>query len=259
MTPKTDIFNYSGESMQVHSEAKPKVTVTTLEPLREHRVLYLSQSRLDELIGGFSASQVVLLDSSSRYVLDLTSMLCVSAVSAFSEEVVFVDGGNSIDPYGIANICKKRGYDKDHVLSQINCARAFTAYQLVTLINDRLENMVKESKASTLVVSRFVDLFFDKDMPWTESFQLIKRSLGTIKRLTKKHNLITIITNYGLAKLHFRRGLRNLMYNIPEKLVRIEERKKYLLISMPKKDESIYYYPVPTYQTLIDDFFLREH
>jgi hypothetical protein len=244
--------------MQTHSEIKPESITAALEPLREHRVLYLSQSRLDELIGGFSASQVVLLDSSSRYVFDLTSMLCVSAVSAFSEEVVFVDGGNSIDPYGIANICKIQGYDKDHVLSQINCARAFTAYQLVTLINDRLENMVKESRASTLVVSRFVDLFFHKDMPWSESFQLIKRSLATIKRLTRKHNLITIITNYGLAKLHFRRGLRNLMYNTPEKLVRIEERKKYLLVGMPKKDAAIYYYPVPTYQTLIDDFFLGE-
>jgi hypothetical protein len=245
--------------MQVHSEVRPKTEVAKLEPLKEHRVLFLTQSRLDELIGGFSASEMVLLDSSSRYVFDLSSMLCVLGVSAFNEEVIFVDGGNSIDPYGIANICKKRGYDKKHVLSQINCARAFTAYQLVTIINDRLKNMISESKASTLIVSHFVDLFFDKDMPWTESFQLIKRSLATIKKLTARHNLITVITNYGLAKLHYRRGLRNLMYNTPDKLVRIEERKKFLLVSMPRKDEFIQYYPVPTYQTLLEDFFLRNN
>ena len=143
------------------------------------------------------------------------------------------------------------------MLSQINCARAFTAYQLVSIINDRLENMIKESKASTLIVSRFVDLFFDKDMPWTESFQLIKRCLKTLKMLTVKYNLITIITNYGLAKLHFRRGLRNLMYNTPDKLIRIEEKKKGLLVSMPKKDASIYYYPVPTYQTILEYFLSR--
>jgi hypothetical protein len=234
--------------MQVHSEAKPKATITTLEPLKEHRILYLSSSRLDELIGGFSTSQMVLLDSSSRYVFDLTSMFCVLGVSAFNEEIIFVDGGNSIDPYGIANICKIRGCDKRHVLSQINCARAFTAYQLVAIINDRLENMIKVSRASTLIVSRFVDLFFDKDMPWQESFQLIKRCLKTLKRLTVKYNLITIITN----------GLRNLMYNTPDKLIRIEEKRKGLLVSMPKKDASIYYYPVPTYQTILDDFFSGE-
>jgi hypothetical protein len=244
--------------MQVHSEVKPKATVTTLEPLSEHRMLFLSSSRLDELIGGFTASEMVLLDSSSRYVFDLTSMLCVLGVAAFNEEVIFVDGGNSIDPYGIANICKIKGLDKGHVLSQINCARAFTAYQLVAIINDRLENMIKESRASTLIVSRFVDLFFDKDMPWQESFQLIKLCLKTLKRLTMKYNLITIITNYGLAKLHFRRGLRNVMYNTPNKLVRIEEKRKGLLVSMPAKEESIYYYPVPTYQTLLEYFYSGE-
>ncbi len=241
--------------MQVHSEVKPKATVTTLEPLSEHRMLFFSSSRLDDLIGGFTASEMVLLDSSSRYVFDLTSMLCVLGVAAFNEEVIFVDGGNSIDPYGIANICKIKGLDKGHVLSQINCARAFTAYQLVAIINERLENMIKESRASTLIVSRFVDLFFDKDMPWQESFQLIKLCLRALKRLTVKYNLITIITNYGLAKLHFRRGLRNVMYNTPDKLVRIEEKKKGLLVSMPAKEESIYYYPAPTYQTLLDYFY----
>lgn len=244
--------------MHVRSETVTETVVSAEEPLREHRVLYLSLSRLDELIGGFSASQVALLDSSSGYVFDLTSILCVQAANTFSEELIFVDGGNSIDPYGIANICKRKGHDKQLVLSQINVARAFTAYQLVTLINDRLEDMIKKSKASTLMVSCFVDLFFDKDMPWQESFQLIKRSMAKIKRLTREYNLITIITNHGLAKLHFRRGLRNLMYNTPDTLVRIEDRKKGLKVSLPKKESFIYFYPVPTYQTILDEFFSGE-
>ena len=201
--------------MHTHSEALTHAIPTALEPLREHKVLYTSLYPLDEFIGGFEASQVALLDSSSRFVFDLVSLLCIQGVETFDEEIIFVDGGNSIDPYGIANICKRKGNDKKHVLSQINVARAFTAYQLVTLINDRLEEMIRKSKASTLIVSCFVDLFFDKDMPWQESFQLIKRSMAKIKRLTREYNLITIITNHGLAKLHFRRGLRNLMYNTP--------------------------------------------
>jgi hypothetical protein len=241
--------------MHIRSEAIAETIPSPLEPLREHRVLYTSLSRLDEFIGGFEASQVALLDSSSNFVFDLTSVLCVQGVEAFSEEIIFVDGGNSVDPYGIANICKRKGYDKRHVLSQINVARAFTAYQLVTLINDRLEDMVKKSRASTVIVSNFVDLFFDKDMAWQESFQLIKRSMNTLKKLTNDHNLVTIITNYGLAKLHFRRALRNLMYSAPGKIVRIEDRRKGLKVSMAKKGEFIYFFPVPTYQTILDEFF----
>jgi hypothetical protein len=92
-------------------------------------------------------------------------------------------------------------------------------------------------------------------MAWQESFQLIKRSMNTLKKLTNDHNLVTIITNYGLAKLHFRRALRNLMYSAPGKIVRIEDRRKGLKVSMAKKGEFIYFFPVPTYQTILDEFF----
>lgn len=244
--------------MHIYSETLSESASTSSEPLREHRVLYLSLPPLDEFIGGFEASQIALLDSSSGFVFDLTTMLCAQAVNAFHEELIFVDGGNSIDPYGIANICKRKGYDKQHVLSQINCARAFTAYQMVTLINDKLEGMIKKSRSSTLIVSCFMDLFLDKDMAWLESFQLIKRSLATLKELTSQYNLITIITNHGLAKLHFRRGLRNLMQTVPDKLVRFEGRKKGLKVVLPNKYSFIYFYPVPTYQTILDEFFKGE-
>lgn len=244
--------------MHARSETLTETLPTALRPLREHRVLYLDLPRLDELIGGFEASQVALLDSSSSFVFDLVSMLCVEAFNTFREDLIFVDGGNSIDPHGIANICKRKGCDRQEVLSQINVARAFTAYQLVTLINDRLEEMIKNSRASTLIVSCFIDLFFDKDMAWQESFQLIKRSMAAIKSLTREHNLITIITNHGLAKLHFRRGLRNLFYTTPDKLVRFEDRKKGLKVVLPRKDSFVHFYPVPTYQTILDEFFEGE-
>jgi hypothetical protein len=238
------------------TESQTQVLPVTLESLREHRILFLAQPCLDEFIGGFSSSEVALIDSGSRFVFDLTSVLCVQGTTKFGEELIFVDGGNSIDPYGIANLCKRKGYERQEVLSQINCARAFTAYQLVTLINDKLEDMVRNSRASTLIVSCFVDLFFDKDMPWQESFQLIRRCVNTLKRLTKEHNLITILTNHGLAKLHFRRGLRHLMYNAPDALIRIEDRKKGLKVILPREERFIYFYPVPTYQTILDEFFL---
>ena len=240
--------------MEVQPEAITQPASYTTESFREHRVLSLGLLRLDEFIGGFAASEVTLVDSSSRYVFDLASLLCVSAVAAFDEEVIFVDGGNSIDPYGIANLCRRKGHHRGYVLSQINVARAFTAYQLTSLINGRLEDMVRQSRASTLIVSCFVDLFFDNDMAWVESFQLIKRCVNTLMRLTREHNLVTVLTNYGPAKLHFRRHLRNLMYNAPDRLIRIEERKGYLKVTAPRTGTAIHFYPVPTYQMILDEF-----
>ena len=82
-----------GVCLHIISETSIDSVPCALEPLREHRLLYTSLYPLDEFIGGFEASQVVLLDSSSAFLFDLVSTLCVQAVDTFNEEVIFVDGG----------------------------------------------------------------------------------------------------------------------------------------------------------------------
>src|SRR3972149_6119311 len=80
------------------------------EPVQvpERRALTTSIPVLDRLLGGFEAGRLTLIDSGSDYVFHLTSLLCVRAVME-GGEVVFVDGGNSIDPHGIARIAGRGG------------------------------------------------------------------------------------------------------------------------------------------------------
>jgi len=221
--------------------------------LKEHAILH-SVPWLDRITGGIGRSEVALLDSSDDFVLGLTSHICVEAVTNFDREMVFVDGGNSIDPFGIARICKSKGLDANQVLSSISMARAFTAYQLTSLINTRLEDIIEETEASTLIVSCLLDLFFDKDMPWNESFQLIKRSLGEIKKLTHKHNLATVITNQGFHKTRHKRALRSTMYNTPDKTVILESRKAGMKVILPRKGIYYYRYQECENQSVLDRF-----
>jgi len=158
-----------------------------------------SVPQLDALTGGFWPGQVSFVESSSRFLFPLTSMLCARA--ALDGEVVFVDGGNSVDPYGIARICKARRVDPRAVLSRIHVARAFTAYQLATLVDERLDRAVRESGASTIVVSCLLEMFFDKDIPWRESYQLIKRCLGEVREVARDSGAAALVTHYSRRPL----------------------------------------------------------
>lgn len=255
---------------QYSHESVPDTRAISLEGVREHRVLKSGFLALDRFTGGFQASKLTLLDGSNGFVNDLASALCVRAVLAFGEDVVLVDGGNTADPYGMAALCRRLGADSGAVLSRVNVARAFTAYQMAALLNDRLKDAVKKSVASTVVVSSLVDLFFDKDMAWPESFQLIKRSVAALKRLAAERNLVTVVTNHGLPKLRLRRNLKNLMREAPDEAFVLEDRvwggahggrrgpgrnKGWALrVSRQGTGEFAYMYPASVSQATLDDF-----
>jgi FMN phosphatase YigB (HAD superfamily) len=105
-----------------------------------------------------------------------------------------------------------------------------------------------------VVISCFPDLFQDKDMEWSESFQLMRRSMEKLRELTEKHDLITVITNFGLAKMFYRKGLRPLLYDGVDRVVRIETYGKALRIMLPKENTGTLYRPVPRNQTTLDEF-----
>jgi hypothetical protein len=79
--------------------------------------------------------------------------------------VVFVDGGNSFDPYSVAEIARNYGLDSRAVLERIYVSRAFTAYQLSSLILEELESAVNTKSRSIdflfAVSSSFFNAFFN--------------------------------------------------------------------------------------------------
>ncbi len=200
---------------------------------------------------------MTLIDSSDRLLFDVVHLLSVNHVLNEGQEVVWVDGGNSINPYSLAGICKRFRVDSQEVLNSINVSRAFTAYQYVTLIEDMMEAEVRRTRAGMLVLSCFPDLFLDKDMWWSESLQLMKRCLATIEDVTKRYGLITLVTNFGLSKLLFKKSLRSLVYSSADKVVRIENARSSLRLTLVNDGRTMLYHPVPYYQRTLDEFLMK--
>ena len=200
---------------------------------------------------------MTLIDSSDRLLFDMVHLLSVNHVLNEGQEVVWIDGGNSINPYSLAGICKRFRVNSQEVLNSINVSRAFTAYQYVTLIEDMMEAEVRRTRAGMLVLSCFPDLFLDKDMWWSESLQLMKRCLGTIEDVTKRYGLITLVTNFGLSKLLFKKSLRSLVYSSADKVLRIENARSSLRLTLVNDGRTMLYHPVPYYQRTLDEFLAK--
>ena len=236
------------------SEAVSAYVPDEVAQVRPERRLGTSVRALDDFVGGFPSSKVTLIDSSDRLVLDIVHLLCVNQVLEEGREVVWVDGGNSVNPYALTSLCKRFRVRSGEVLESVNVSRAFTAYQLVTLIEDMMEAEVARTSAGLLVVTSFPDLFQDKDMWWSESLQLMKRCLASMREVTRRHDTVTLVTNLGLSRMLYKKSLRSLMYSSADHVLRIENQRAALRVSLVNEGRSMLYHPVPYYQRTLDEF-----
>jgi len=209
---------------------------------------------LDGLLGPFEASRLALVDSGSDFVFQLQSLLSVRCVAELDSDVVFVDGGNSVDPHGIVRLAKRVGLQRLDVLPRIRVARAFTCHQMATLLIERLEEEVATSGARLVIVSCLPELYLDEDVPYGEAHQLFLRSLRAVREVTNRHGTITVATNAGLAKLHKRRGLRRAAYETADRAVRMQQRRQGILITRRETGEAGWWRPVPPNQLTLQDF-----
>jgi hypothetical protein len=219
-----------------------------------YRSLVTSIPPVDALLRGLEPGTITLIDSSDRLVFELVNLFCFNAVNELHEEVLWIDGGNSVNPYELSAICKRYRVPPEEVLHNITVSRAFTAYQMSTLIEDMLDPEVDRIRTGLVVVSCFPDLFQDADMNWTESLQLMRRAMEKLRALTEERSLITIITNYGQVKPMSRKGLRSLLYDSADRVVRIDGKGVSVRITLPKEGEGILYRPVVRNQTTLDEF-----
>lgn len=139
------------------------------------RRLSLGFPTLDHVFPGFEAGDFVVLRGNAAsytcFVLSVRAQLALER-GGLGSSIVFVDGGNMFDPYLVAEIARGYGLDSRTVLEKISVSRAFTAYQLSSLILEDLDSALKGNKAGLLIVSDIASLFLDRDVPKIEAEEL---------------------------------------------------------------------------------------
>ncbi len=178
---------------------------TLLQETPSHQLrLSLNIEKIDELFPHFSLGDFAVLCGSSQSLINL---LCVRAqlpcqLGGLGTNVVFVDGGNTFRLYDISTIAQSYDLDPGTVLEKIFISRAFTAYQLTSLVLERLQKAIDTYNSKLVILSNLAQLYLDKDVPKKEAQEVFIQLTSYISNFAKKNQVIVLATscNYSWSK-----------------------------------------------------------
>lgn len=175
----------------------------------QKQILSLNNQNVNQLFPGFTQGDFTLLYG-SQSILSLSSLLCVRAqlplqLGGLGSRVIFIDGGNSFKLYQIARLAKLHNLNPEKALKKIHISRAFTAYQITSLILEKLKETVTKYKAKLVIISDILKYYCDNEIDEEERHQIYKQVVLYLSRFAKENNILLIITEnskYQNKKLH---------------------------------------------------------
>ena len=136
-----------------------------VQPQAVQQKFAFNTPEVDYLFPGFTLGEFAVMHGSSA-ITALTALLCVRAqlptqLGGLAGNVIFIDCGNTFAQSEIANIAKQNHLNPATARQRIYNFTAFTAYQLTSLITDKLEEKIRTCNAKLVVVSDIAGLFFE--------------------------------------------------------------------------------------------------
>jgi hypothetical protein len=171
---------------------------TLVKTIQSQNLLSLNTRNIDQLFPGFAAGDFALLYG-SHAVLSLSSLLCVRAqlppqLGGLGSNTVFIDGANTFRLYQITRLARLHQLDPKQALDRIYISRAFTAYQMATLILQELEDAVKACNAKLVIVSDIAAMFLDKDLQDEEAKRIYSQIITRLSNFAREHQTIIVAT-----------------------------------------------------------------
>ncbi|MGI0131486.1 MAG: hypothetical protein ACREDK_00070 [Thermoplasmata archaeon] len=114
-------------------------------------------------------------------------------------KVSLLEGTNRFHPYRVGETGRALGLDPERVLARIRLARAFTAYQLVALV-DAWSDEVRRRRPSLLVAHEPSTLFLTDEVPEEERAPLLRhvaRTLGEVARAARCPLLLAVTGGFS--------------------------------------------------------------
>ena len=169
-----------------------------LKPTPSQTLLSLNMRNISQLFPGFAAGDFALLYGSNA-VLSLSSLLCIRAqlppqLGGLGSNVVFIDGANTFRLYQITRLARLHQLDPKQVLDRIYISRAFTAYQMASLLLQKLEDAVKACNAKLVIVSDIAAMFLDKDIQDEEAKRIYSQITTRLSNFAREHQTIIVAT-----------------------------------------------------------------
>ncbi len=124
-------------------------------------------------------------------------------------DVIVLDGANRFDPYMVSSLARKALIPPEKLLERIRIARAFTCYQMATMIGERLPSLLSQEATTAqtqspwVIVSGPITTFLDEDVPEREIRPLFDRSLRKIEAMAMEGVPFFLFQSSALPKSPF--------------------------------------------------------
>lgn len=211
-------------------------------------------NELDRLLGGFRAGELTFIDGDADIISAIPNQICVNTYRTFDSDTIYIDGGICADPYEIARYARFMEIDQKETLQHVHISRAFTVYQMTTLIQDMLESVIKRYKPQTLLIGRYPFLYLDSDIKSKEAQTLLRVNLEKIRRLTNEYKLITIFTNLDKKLVSSRRNIRHIMYKNVDEIISMKQRDQCIHVELVNRDKDTMILTFADGQLRLQDF-----
>lgn len=213
---------------------------------KSKRVLALGISKLDEAFPGFQRGEFAVLVGRPLCTV-LSFLLSVRCQLPFrkgglNSRVVYIDGGNTFDPYAVSAMAQEYGLDPRSVLEKISISRAFTAYQLTALVFEKLEEALKRYRSKLVVISDITGLFLDCDVPKIEGREIFLRMTQYLLDLASKRQIVVGAPYFTRPYLSRNMFLESVLLSRATTVIRFRESKggfKFVLEEHPNIESSI--------------------
>lgn len=169
-----------------------------VKPAMAQQRFTFNTPEVDDLFPGFTPGEFAVIYGSTS-VTSLASLLCIRAqlptqLGGLGSNVIFIDGGNTFTQDAIARFAQLNHLNPATVRQRIFNFSAFTAYQLTSLIMDKLEEKVLSSNAKLVVISDIASLFLDNAISKEEAQKVYSQIVGYLVYLARKHQIIVVAT-----------------------------------------------------------------
>jgi len=141
----------------------------------------------------FAPGEATLWVGPARATETLLEILYAGCVAA-GGRLSLLEGANRFHPYRIGERARSLGIDPGEALDRIRLARAFTAYQMVALV-DGWAREVRRSRPTFLVAHEVPALFFESEFPPEERGPLLAHAARVLAELARSTRLPLLITS----------------------------------------------------------------
>lgn len=168
-----------------------------VKPSPSQALLSFNIPNIDDLFPGFTTGNFAVLYGSAVLPLSLLSTVRAQLpfqLGGLETNVVFVDGGNTFRLYEVSRIAQLHQLDPKQVLERIYISRAFTAYQMTSIILEKLKDTVEKFNSKLVVISEIAGLYLDKDVPKREANDVFNQLTIYLSKFAEENQLIVMAT-----------------------------------------------------------------